>query len=115
MTHAAAHGGVLHPTFAQDPALAVLIGVPELPGSAVGHHFDPAVRVKRPDRAEGQGVIIEDPQSPKLGMFRVVVLIKEKMPAALEAAVLDSAVGLIDAFRGADNNYGFSLPIWAVF
>jgi hypothetical protein len=94
MLHAAAHGGVLHPTFTQNPALTVFIGMSNLPDGAVGHHFDPAVRVKRPDRSGGQGVIIEDPQSPKLGMFRVVVLIKGEMPAALKGAVLDSAAGL---------------------
>jgi hypothetical protein len=109
VVHAAAYGGVLHPPLFQHTALAALVCVAELAGSAVRYHLDVLMGVQGPHRAGGEGVVVEYAQSAELYVLRITVPVKGKMPPTVERPSLDSALSLINLFRSAYSNHGIPL------
>ena len=90
---------MLHPPFFKDTAFAVLVFVAEFPFRAICHDFYFTMGMKRPDSTGREGIVIEDPQRPKLHVFGVVVVAKGEMPAALKGAIHYFSPDLINAFR----------------
>src|SRR5271169_477810 len=90
---------MLYPSFLKDVAFAALVSVAEFTFSAIRHNLNVVMRMKRPDSAGRESIVIEDPQCAELHVFRVVVVAKGEMPAAMEGAILHFSPDLINAFR----------------
>ena len=103
---------MLRPAGLEHAALAPLIRVAELALGAVRDHLDVAVRVKRPDRARRERVVVEDAQRAEAREPGVVVLVEGEVLPAMERAVLDPAARLVDAVRFADADHACApLPV----
>jgi hypothetical protein len=101
---------MLHPAFFEDATLPMFVLVTKLSVSAVGHDLNIAMWMKGPDSTKGEGVIIENTQGTEVCIFRIVVLVEGKVPAAVKCSILEGTVGLINAFRLTNNDIIFHHP-----
>jgi hypothetical protein len=65
------------------------------------------MRMKWPDSAGQEGIVIEHPQCPKLHVFGIVFVSNGEMPAAVKGAVHYFSADLINTFRLTNDYSGF--------
>jgi hypothetical protein len=89
MIHSTAHGGVLYPSLVEHTALATLVFMTKLALSNVCYDFVLSVRMKGPDSAGTQRVIVEYAEVSEIIVSRAVVHVEGKMPPTTKCSVLD--------------------------
>src|SRR4051812_24503152 len=78
----------LHVACFEDAAAADAVRVLEMAGDDVGHAFDIAMRLRRPDGARRQRIVIEDALRIDAHVGRVLVLLETEVRTGAEPAAV---------------------------